>query len=93
MSAKLLHAREREETIARRQSPGTKEMFVAMAKLASKSDHDSAESVTFDWFCLCRVAGFRVAEYVQNMQSKYDQHGYASGNKVVSRLGGIWDFT
>jgi hypothetical protein len=48
MSAKLLHARECEETIARGQSPLTKEMFVAMAKLASKSDHDSAESMTFD---------------------------------------------
>jgi hypothetical protein len=45
-------------------------MFVAMAKLASKSNQDSAESATFDWFCLCRVAGFRVAEYAQKTQLK-----------------------
>ncbi len=48
-----------------------------MAKLASKSDHDSAESVTFGWL------GFRVAEYDQKTQSKFGEHEYASGNKVV----------
>jgi hypothetical protein len=34
-------------------------------------------------FCLCRVAGFRVAEYSQTTQYKGDEHEYASRNKVV----------
>jgi hypothetical protein len=38
MSAKHIHAGERKETIARCRSPLTKEMFVAMAKLAADSD-------------------------------------------------------
>jgi hypothetical protein len=50
MTAKLIHAREREETIARCRSPLSKEMYVTMAKLANASDQDSAELVTFDWF-------------------------------------------
>jgi hypothetical protein len=83
MSAKLFHAQEHEETIARRRSPLTKEMFVAMAKLANKSGQHSVESVTFDWFCLCRVVGFRVAEHGKKTQSKVDEHEYASGNEVI----------
>jgi hypothetical protein len=58
-------------------------MCVVMAKLASKSDQVSAESVTFDWFALCRVACFRVAEYAQKTQTKVDEHEYVSGNKVI----------
>jgi hypothetical protein len=58
-------------------------MFVAMAKFASKSNQDSAESVTFDQFCLCKITGLRVSEYAQTNQSKVDEHEYASGNKVV----------
>jgi hypothetical protein len=38
MTAKLLVAQEREETIASQRSPLTKEMYAAMAKLASISD-------------------------------------------------------
>jgi hypothetical protein len=68
-------------------------MFVAIAKLASKSDCNSAESVTFDWFCLCRVAGFRVAEYAQKTQSKFNEHEYASGNKVAKAfIASDWKF-
>jgi hypothetical protein len=48
ISAKLLHAREHEEMIARRRSPITKEMFVAIANCACDLDRDSAESMTFD---------------------------------------------
>ncbi len=58
ISVKLLRAQEREETIARRRSPITKEMFVAIANRACDSDRDSAESVIFDWITLGRVAGF-----------------------------------
>jgi hypothetical protein len=38
ISAKLLHAQEREERIARRRSPITKEMFVAIANCACDLD-------------------------------------------------------
>jgi hypothetical protein len=38
ISAKLLHAQEREESIARRRSPITKEMFVAIANCACDLD-------------------------------------------------------
>jgi hypothetical protein len=34
MMSKIIHAREREENIARQRSPLTKEMYVKMAKLA-----------------------------------------------------------
>jgi hypothetical protein len=63
MTAKLIHAQEREETIARCRSPITKEIFVAIANRACELDQDSAECATFDWITLGRVAGFRVAEY------------------------------
>ena len=83
ITSKLLHAREREETIARRRSPITKEMFVEMANLTCDSDPNSAISVTFDWLALGRVLGFRVAEYAQTTQSQIDEYEYASGNKVI----------
>ena len=72
MTSKLIHIREREENIARRRSPISKEMFVAIANHACDSDRDSAESVIFDWITLGRVAGFRVAEYAQTTQNKVD---------------------
>ena len=83
MTTKLIHAREREETIVRCRSPLSKEMYVAMAKLANASDQDSAELVTFDWFNIIKYTGFRVVEYAQTTQSKVDEFKYASGNKVV----------
>jgi hypothetical protein len=83
MTAKLIHAQEHEETIARRRSPLSKEMYVAMAKLANASDQDSAELVTFDCFNIIKYTGFRVAEYAQTTQSMVDEFKYASGNKVV----------
>ena len=63
MTSKLIHIQEHEENIARRRSPISKEMFVAIANHACDLDRDSAESVIFDWITLGRVAGFRVAEY------------------------------
>ena len=83
MVSKIIHACEREETIARRRSPITKEMYVAMAKLAKTSLVDSAESVVFEFFNLIRVGGFRVAEYAQTTQTRVDKFEYASGNKVI----------
>jgi hypothetical protein len=83
MTSKLIHMREREEIIARRRSPLSKEMFVEIANQAFKSDRDSAISVVFDWITLGRVAGFRVAEYAQTTQNKVDEFEYASGNRVI----------
>ncbi len=75
--------RERKETIARRRSPITKEMFVEIANQACDSDPNSATSVTFDWLALGRILGLRVAEYAQTTQSQVDAYEYASGNKVI----------
>ena len=83
MTSKLIHIREREESIARRRSPISKEMFVAIANHSCDSDRDSAESVIFDWITLGRVAGFRVAEYAQTTQNKVDEFEYPSGNRVI----------
>jgi hypothetical protein len=83
MVTKIINASEREETIARRQSPITIEMYVAMAKLAKESAADSAETVVFQFFNLIKVAGFRLAEYAQTTQTKVDVFEYASGNKVI----------
>jgi hypothetical protein len=83
MMSKVIHAREREENIARQRSPISKEMYVEMAKRAETSPKDSVDSVLFDWFNLIRVGGFRVAEYAQKTQNKIDEFEYGSGNKVV----------
>lgn len=83
LTSKLIHMRDREENIARRRSPITKEIFVAIASHACDSDRDSAESVIFDWITLGRVAGFRVAEYAQTTQDRIDEYEYPSGNRVV----------
>jgi hypothetical protein len=83
LTSKLLHVREREETIARRRSPITKEMFVEIANQACDSDPNSATFVTFDWLALGRILGLRVAEYAQTNQSQVDAYEYASGNKVI----------
>ncbi len=93
ISAKLVHAREREETIARRRSPITKEMFVAIKNCACDLDQDSAESVTFDWITLGRVVGFQVAEYAQTTQTKNDVYEFASGNKATKAfVSSDWKF-
>ena len=81
MVTKIIHASEREETIARRRSPITIEMYVAMAKLAKESAADLAKTVVFQFFNLIKVAGFRLAEYSQTTQTKVDEFEYASGNK------------
>jgi hypothetical protein len=83
ITSKLIHAREREETIARHRSPITREMFVEIANLTCNSDHNYVVSVTFDWLNLRRILGFWVVEYAQTTQSQIDTYEYASGNKVI----------
>ena len=74
---------QREETIAIQKSPLTKEMHVALAKLAKESLPDLVESVVFKIFNLIRVAGFRVAEYAQTTQTRVNKFEYASGNRAI----------
>jgi hypothetical protein len=83
MMSKIIHAREREENIARQRSPLTKGMYVKMAKQAEISAQDSVDSVLFDFFNLIRVGGFRVAEYAQKTQTKINEFEYGLGNKVA----------
>ena len=84
MVTKIIHACKREETIARRRSPITKEMYAALAKLAKESLLDLAESVVFEFFNLItRVTGFRVAEYAQTTQTRVNKFEYASGNRAI----------
>jgi hypothetical protein len=93
MMSKIIHAREREENIARHQSPLTREMNVEMARCAKASSCNSIDAVLFDFFKLKRVGGFRVAEYAQKTQTKVDEFEYASGNKVVKASIAIdWNF-
>ena len=83
MTSKLIHTKERKETIARHRSPITIEMFVEAANLACDSDHNSVVSGTFDWLALGRILGLWVAEYAQTTQSQINEYEYASGNKVI----------
>ena len=84
MVTKIIHASEREETIGRQRSPITIEMYVAVAsKLAKESAADSVKTVVFQFFNFIKVAGFRLAEHAQTMQTKVDEFEYASGNKVI----------
>ncbi len=73
MLSKISQACEREENIARQQSPLTKEMYVEMAKHAKASSQDSVHSVLFELFILIRVGGFRVSEYTQKTQTNVDK--------------------
>jgi hypothetical protein len=93
MIAKLIHAREREENIAKQRSPLTKKMYVEMAKHAKASPWDSVDSELFDFFNLIRVGGFRVTEHAQKTQTKDDEYEYPSGSKVVKAFTSLdWHF-
>ncbi len=83
MCTRLIDALENEEVIAKQQNPITNEMFANMEKLAWESSKDSAISTIFDFFCLIRITGFRIAEYGQTTQTKVDMHEYPSRNLVV----------
>jgi hypothetical protein len=93
MLSKIIQTCEREESIARQQSPLTKEMYVEMAKHSKASSQDSVHSVLFDFFNLIRVGGFRVSEYAQKTQTKVNEFEYASGNNVVKAfIPSDWQF-
>jgi hypothetical protein len=83
MCTKIIVAREKEECIARQQSPITREIYSALLDQASKSPINSAETVVSDWFTLIWITGLRCAEYAQKVQTNVEEHEYASGKHVV----------
>ena len=83
MCFKIIHAREKEENVARQRSPITREMFAALLELAKKSQVDSIETVVADWFTFIRITGLRCAEYAQKTQSTINKHEYPSGKRVI----------
>jgi hypothetical protein len=83
MCSKTILAREREQNIARQQSPITQKMYSAMLDMAKKSPIDSLKTVIADWFTLIRIKGLRCAEYAQKTQPAIDKHEYPSGKHVV----------
>ncbi len=54
-----------------------------MGANAASLPQDSIDRVMFDFFCLIRICGFRVAEYAQTMQTKVDYHEYPSGKRII----------
>jgi hypothetical protein len=83
MCFKIIQAREREENIARQQSPITCEMFTALLEFAKKSPVDSIEAVVADCFTFIQITGLLCAEYAQKMQSTFDKHEYPLGKRVI----------
>ncbi len=83
MCSRIILAWEREENIARQQSPITREMFSALLNLVKRLPVDSVETVVADWFTFIRITGLRCAEYAQKTQSAFDEHEYPSGKCVI----------
>jgi hypothetical protein len=79
MCTKIIVAREKEECIARKRSPITREIYSALLNQASKSSINSAKTVVFDWFTLIRITGLRCIEYAQKNQTSFEEHEYPSG--------------
>jgi len=93
LCSKIIHAREREEDVAKQRSPITTKMFTAMADKAISSKEDSIDSVIFDWFCFVQITGLRVAEYAQCYQTKVDVREYPSGKRVTKAfIANDWKF-
>ena len=59
MCARILFAREKEEDIARQQSPISREMFASLLKVAKHSAPDSLEVNITDWMIFVRITGLR----------------------------------
>jgi hypothetical protein len=93
MCTKIIIAREKEECIARQQSPITQEIFSALIDQANKSPIDSVETTVSDWFILTQITGLRCAEYAQKYQTSFEEHEYPSGKCVVKAfISSDWKF-
>jgi hypothetical protein len=83
MCTKIILAREREENIARQQSPIMRKMFSTLLELAKKLPVDLLVTVVADWFTFIRITGLRCAEYAQKTQSEVNKYEYPLGKCVV----------
>jgi hypothetical protein len=93
MCVRIIFAREKEEDIARQQSPITKEMFASLLELAKHSPPDSLEANVADWMIFVQITGLRCAKYAQKTQTVVDEHIYPSGKRVVKAFLPIdWKF-
>jgi hypothetical protein len=62
MCSKIILTRDKEEEIARRLNPITREIFAAFLDQGAKSATNSLEAVVADWFTFIRIMGLRCAE-------------------------------
>jgi hypothetical protein len=83
MCSKIILARDKEEEIASRWNPITREIFAALLESGAKSATDSLKGVVADWFDFIRIAGLQCAEYAQKTQIAVNEHEYPSGKRVV----------
>ena len=83
MCARIIFAREKEENIARQQSPIIKEMFVGLLELAKHSHPNSLKAIVADWMTFVRITGLCCTEYAQKTQSVVDEHICPLGKKFV----------
>jgi hypothetical protein len=83
MCARIILVREKEEDIAKQQSPITRKMFAALCDLANKASANLLEAVVADWFKFINITGLRCAEYAQKTQSAFNKDEYPSGKRVV----------
>ncbi len=83
MCARIILVREKEEDIAKQQSPITGELLAALCNLANKTSANSLEAVVADWFKFIRITGLRCVEYAQKTQSAFNEHEYPSGKRIV----------
>jgi hypothetical protein len=83
MCTRIILAKEKEEDIAKQQSPITREIFAALCNLANKTSANLLETVVADWFKFIRITGLRCAEYAQKTQSAFDKYKYPSGKSIV----------
>jgi len=83
MCTRIVFAREKEEDIARQQSPISKEMFASLLQVAIHSPPNCLEANVADWMIFIQITGLCCAEYAQKTQSGDDKHIYPSGKRAV----------
>jgi hypothetical protein len=83
MCTRIIFAQEKEEDIARQQSPITREMFAGLLELAKNYPPDSLKANVADWMTFARITGLRCAKHMQKNQSVVDEYIYPLGKSVV----------
>ena len=93
MVFKIYHNLKKEEDIMRKRHPLDIEIFAALKITADNSHPDSDVAVTFDWYCIIRVSGYRSCEFAQHTQTRVEVHTYPSGRQVIMAfIGQDWLF-